>query len=73
MSGVGPAFLSATKRAGGQARMWRDIFASNHDEIAAALWDVAQELETVAAGLDQDEPDLEAVLRLLDRARTGRP
>jgi prephenate dehydrogenase len=72
LSGVGPAYLSVTKRAGGQARMWGDIFATNHDEIAAALWDVAQELEAVAAGLDRDDPDLEPVLRLLERARNAR-
>ncbi len=72
LSGVGPAYLSATKRAGGQERMWADIFATNHDEIAAALWDVAQELEVVAAGLEREEPDLDAVLRLLERARRGR-
>jgi len=72
LSGVGPAFLRATERAGGQERMWADIFATNHDEVAAALWDVTQELEAVAAGLDADEPDLEPVLRLLARARNGR-
>lgn len=72
LSGVGPAYLSATKRAGGQERMWGDIFATNHDEIAAALWDVAQELEAVAAGLDREDPDLEPVLRLLERARSTR-
>ncbi len=72
LSGVGPAYLSVTKRAGGQERMWGDIFATNHDEIAAALWDVAQELEVVAAGLEREDPDLEPVLRLLERARSGR-
>ena len=72
LSGAGPAFLAATRRAGGDTAMWGDIYATNHDEVAAALWDVAQELEGLAAALDGDEPDLEPVVRLLERARAGR-
>jgi prephenate dehydrogenase len=72
LTGVGPAFLSAVARAGGSESMWRDIFATNHDEVAAALWDLAQELEAIAEGLDRPGPDLEPALQLLRRARSGR-
>jgi prephenate dehydrogenase len=72
LSGAGPAFLSATRRAGGGEAMWRDIFASNADEVAAALRDVAQELDVIAEALGRESPDLEPVLRLLARARAVR-
>jgi len=72
LAGAGPAFLDATERAGGSEAMWRDVFATNADEVAAALWDLTQEIELVAAGLGRPEPDLEPVLHLLGRARSQR-
>jgi len=72
LAGVGPAFLSATERAGGREAMWRDVFRTNADEIAVALWDVVQEIEVVAEGLGRQEPDLEPALRVLARARSHR-
>ena len=52
--------------------MWRDVFRTNADEIAVALWDVVQEIEVVAEGLGRQEPDLEPALRVLARARSHR-
>ncbi|HOU89956.1 MAG TPA: prephenate dehydrogenase/arogenate dehydrogenase family protein [Polyangiaceae bacterium] len=72
LAGAGPAFLGATERAGGGEAMWRDVFGTNADEIAAALSDVVREVEVVAEGLGRQEPDLEPALRLLARAREQR-
>ncbi len=72
LAGAGPAFLDATERAGGGEAMWRDVFGTNADEVATALWDLTQEIEVVAAGLGRPVPDLEPALRLLERARRQR-
>lgn len=71
-TGAGPGFHSATRVAGGSESMWRDIFKANADEIAAALGDLVQELEEVAAGLGKTEPDLRPALDLLAKARVIR-
>lgn len=49
---AGPAFERATRIAGGPESMWRDIFASNGDEIARALGELFQELQPVLADLE---------------------
>lgn len=69
---VGPAFESATRVAGGGESMWRDILATNADEISATLETLGAELEGVARGLRQKPPDLAPALRLLERARSAR-
>ncbi len=45
---AGPAFERATRVAGGPEPMWRDIFASNGDQVALALRALWQALEPVA-------------------------
>ncbi|HWA76607.1 MAG TPA: prephenate dehydrogenase/arogenate dehydrogenase family protein [Polyangiaceae bacterium] len=51
-SAAGPAFERATRIAGGPESMWRDIFASNGDEIARALRELFAELEPVLVELE---------------------
>lgn len=69
---AGPAFESATRVAGGGEAMWRDILATNADEVSAVLEALGAELETVARGLRQKPADLGPALRLLERARAAR-
>jgi hypothetical protein len=52
--------------------MWRDIFATNADEISAALRQISSELAGAAAGLASSPPDSGAALALLQRARALR-
>jgi prephenate dehydrogenase len=51
-SAAGPAFERATRIAGGPESMWRDIFASNGDEVARALRELLAELSPVLAELE---------------------
>lgn len=51
-SAAGPAFERATRIAGGPESMWRDIFASNGDELARALRELLAELSPVLAELE---------------------
>jgi prephenate dehydrogenase len=69
---AGPAFASATRVAGGSEAMWKDIMASNADEIAGALGEVMAQLAAVERGLAQRPPDLAPALELLARARERR-
>jgi len=69
---AGTGFSGLTRTAGGAESMWRDIFASNADNIAAALREVSAELEALASGLAREAPDLEATLQLLAEARSLR-
>jgi prephenate dehydrogenase len=70
LKAAGPGFASATRVAGGQEEMWKDIFESNGAAIADALGQASslfQELSTqLAAG------EIEGVLQLLRGARSGR-
>jgi prephenate dehydrogenase len=65
---AGPAFASATRVAGGPESMWRDIFETNPDEIAAALATLTARLESVGRAL----PDVGPALELLRAARASR-
>lgn len=69
---AGPAFESATRVAGGGEAMWRDILATNADEVCAALEALGAELDAVARGLRQRPPDLGPAMLLLERARAAR-
>lgn len=69
---AGPAFESATRVAGGGEAMWRDILATNADEVCAVIDALCAELEQVTRGLRKDPPDLGAALNLLERARVVR-
>jgi prephenate dehydrogenase len=66
---AGPAFHSATRVAGGGESMWRDILATNADEVSSALDAVRDEIDLVARGLRRQPADVGPALRLLERAR----
>ncbi len=69
---AGPAFRATTRSAGGSEAMWRDIFAANADEIAAALRQLSAQLDAVATGLEASPSNAHAALALLARARSAR-
>lgn len=69
---AGPAFESATRVAGGGEAMWRDILATNADEVSTVIESLCGELEQVMRGLRRDPPDLAPALNLLERARVQR-
>lgn len=69
---AGPAFESATRVAGGGEAMWRDILATNADEVSVVLEALGVTLEAVARGLRQKPADLGPALQLLERARAAR-
>jgi prephenate dehydrogenase len=66
---VGPAFERTTQAAGGPEQIWDDILATNADAIAAALGEIAVELERARVGLAQVPPDTRPAMQLLGRAR----
>ncbi|MBN1612805.1 MAG: prephenate dehydrogenase/arogenate dehydrogenase family protein [Polyangiaceae bacterium] len=66
----GPTFEQMTRTAGGEVSMWRDVFATNGDEVANALRALGHELLGLADALAQSPPDVAQVLALLERART---
>jgi prephenate dehydrogenase len=71
-STAGPAFESATRVAGGGEAMWRDILATNADEVTAVLEALGTELDAVARALRRVPADLGPALNLLERARAVR-
>jgi prephenate dehydrogenase len=66
---VGPAFERATHAAGGPEQIWDDILATNADAVAAALAEVAAELELAREGLARVPADTRPAMQLLGRAR----
>jgi prephenate dehydrogenase len=66
---VGPAFERTTQAAGGPEQIWDDILATNADSVAAALGEIATELESARAGLARVPPDTRPAMQLLGRAR----
>lgn len=50
---AGPAFERATLTAGGPAPIWRDIFATNGDEIARAIAELCGTLQPLAEELER--------------------
>jgi prephenate dehydrogenase len=66
---AGPAFESATRVAGGGESMWRDILATNADEVSAVIDVLSGELEVISRALRRQPPELGPALRLLERAR----
>jgi prephenate dehydrogenase len=69
---AGPAFERMTVVAGGGEVMWRDILATNADQIAGVLSALGSELESIAQGLRASPTDLGPALQLLERARAVR-
>lgn len=64
---AGPAYVSATRVAGGNLSMWRDIFSTNADALSEVILDLAAELQRIGERLRAD--DVEAVLQVLRTAR----
>jgi prephenate dehydrogenase len=69
---AGPGFASATRVAGGSDAMWADIFATNREEVASALRELAGELEQSALDLENRADAPARVLELLAAARALR-
>lgn len=63
----GPGFASATRVAGGNPDIWRDIFATNADLVARELSVLTEELRHVTEALERN--DVSVALELLRRAR----
>jgi prephenate dehydrogenase len=66
---AGPAFERATRTAGGADSMWRDIFATNADEVARTLRALGGELLAMADALGEAPPNTDVVMKLLAEAR----
>ncbi len=64
---AGPAFVSATRVAGGNLAMWRDIFSTNADAVSEVILDLAAELQRIGDALALG--DVEAVMQVLKTAR----
>lgn len=67
---AGPAFQSATRVAGGNPAMWRDIFSANADCIAQVSAAFAERLREIATALEQGE--VSVAVELLQAARSIR-
>lgn len=65
-SAEGPGFRSATRVAGGNPEVWRDIFASNARHLAAASRELSSELGRIAVSLERGHT--EALVELLQAA-----
>src|SRR5690606_30743837 len=64
---AGPGYLSATRVAGGNVSMWRDIFSSNADAVSQVILDLAEELRR--AGQALHDHDVEQVIQVLKTAQ----
>lgn len=64
---AGPAYVSATRVAGGNLSMWRDIFSTNADALSDVILDLAAELQRIGERLRAD--DVESVIQVLKTAR----
>jgi prephenate dehydrogenase len=67
---AGPGFRDLTRIAGGPTGVWRDIFAANRSDVAAALADILRPLVAAQGDLASGgEPGLDFAMSLLDEAR----
>jgi prephenate dehydrogenase len=64
---AGPGFASATRVAGGEPSMWRDIFETNGEEIASALGQMGSRLADLSQALAEGNTEL--LLKMLQEAR----
>lgn len=69
LDAAGPGFAAATRVAGGRPEMWRDIFATNADEVGAALAALCDDLSVLSRGLQEVPAKVEPALKLLSEAR----
>ena len=66
----GPGYESATRVAGGQAAMWRDIYATNADQVGRVARMLGERLLTVGDALAQG--DVAQAVEVLEQARAVR-
>lgn len=70
ISVVGPSFRDATRVAGANSAVWRDIYLSNHDALVPAIDSVITRLGEFRDALAKG--DAEAIVRINDQARSDR-
>lgn len=66
----GPGFASATRVAGGQTAMWRDIYATNADEVGRVARVLGERLIELGDALARG--DVSQAVSVLERARASR-
>ena len=66
---AGPAFADMTRIAGGSELIWKDIFETNAEPLAAAARKAAADFLAVAEDLERTVPVLDRTLQLLAKAR----
>lgn len=67
---VGPSFRDATRVAGANSKIWRDIYLSNHDALVPAIDSVIGRLEEFRDALKSGDGD--AIVALNEQARSDR-
>lgn len=67
---VGPSFRDATRVAGSNSEIWRDIYLSNHDALVPAIDSVIERLSEFRAALSHRDGD--EIVRLNEAAREDR-
>ena len=70
MSVVGPSFRDATRVAGANSAIWRDIYLSNHDALVPAIDSVIGRLTEFRDALQAGDGD--EIVRLNEAARADR-
>lgn len=67
---VGPSFRDATRVAGANSSIWRDIYLSNHDALVPAIDSVISSLAEFRDALKEGDGD--RIVELNERAKTDR-
>ncbi len=67
---VGPSFRDATRVAGANSSIWRDIYLSNHDALVPAIDSVINSLAEFRDALKEGDGD--RIVELNERAKTDR-
>jgi prephenate dehydrogenase len=67
---VGPSFRDATRVAGANSEIWRDIYLSNHDALVPAIDSVIERLTEFRGALAAGDAD--EIVRINERARSDR-
>jgi prephenate dehydrogenase len=70
ISVVGPSFRDATRVAGANSAIWRDIYLSNHDALVPAIDSVIDRLQTFRDAIKSGDGD--EIVRLNEQARADR-
>jgi prephenate dehydrogenase len=67
---VGPSFRDATRVAGANSKIWRDIYLSNHDALVPAIDSVIGRLSEFRDALKSQDGD--EIVRINEQAKTDR-